>query len=341
VDVGHDRNAHPSSLPRRGANRAVARPYPSMTAEPDFGPAMWDPAQVRERRLADLAYRQHGVVALWQLRPLGFDKRWVHRRVLAGRLHPIFPGVYAVGHRRLTWRGRYAAAVLACGPDAVLSHVSAAILHGILRYRSGAIHVTTPATGRAKRRAIKLHEARQAARYAVTVDGIPVTSLAHTLLDLAASESGQVVARAIEESERNGLFDLGAVDRVLAENKGARGAKRLKVALIEYRPAPDWTRSDFEDEYFRQARMAGLPVAAVNNWVAGHEVDCVYYEQKLVIELDGGNYHHTTAARERDPQRDIHLQLAGYDVMRVTDKRLARDPKGVMADVRRMLDRPV
>jgi very-short-patch-repair endonuclease len=211
----------------------------------------------------------------------------------------------------------------------------------MLRYRSGVIHVTTAATGRAKRTAIELHEARNVAQYAARVDGIPVTSVPRTLLDLAASARGQVLARAIEDAERNGIFDLGAVDRVLAENKGARGANRLKLALIEYRPLPDWTRSEFEDEFFRQLRKAGLPLPAVNNWVAGHEVDCVYYEQKLVIELDGGNYHHTTAARERDPQRDIDLQLARYDVIRVTDKRLARDPKGVMADVRRMLNRPL
>src|SRR3712207_6747224 len=129
-----------------------------MTAEPDFGSGMRNKSQVGQQMLADLASRQHGVVASWQLRDLGFDRFVVHRWLRAGRLHPVHRGVYAVGHTRLTPSGRRMAAVLACGTVAFLSHRSAAAHWNLLRSRGSAMHVTVPATGRKRRDGIVIHQ---------------------------------------------------------------------------------------------------------------------------------------------------------------------------------------
>jgi hypothetical protein len=279
------------------------------------------------------------VVSRAQLLALEFTRHAIQNMLDARRLHPVWPGVYAVGHARLTWKGRYMAGVLACGPGAVLSHRSAGVLHALLRGSSGRVHVTTP-EGRRTRPGLRVYEGADICNYATTVDGIPAMTVARTLLSLAATVRPGTLARAIEESERLQVFDLREIDDVLDAHPGARGSRRLREALAAYRFIPDWTRSGFEDEFLRVLAGAGLPLPAVNNWVEGHEVDCVWFEEKLVVELDGGNYHQTTAARIRDPHRDADLQLAGFAVHRVTDRQLALDPGVVIHDVRRLLTRP-
>jgi very-short-patch-repair endonuclease len=294
--------------------------------------------------LADLATKQHGVVSHVQLVGLGFSEAQIKRRIVTGRLHAVHRGVYAVGHRRLTRNGRWMAAVLACGPLAFLSHFDAALLWGVRRSSLARIHVTTltPERGRGKQTGLVVHQPRSLHEDdRALVDGIPVTSIARTALDLSEVVNRRQLDRLIEEAERRELFDLARFDELLERTRGRKGKRLLAQALIDYRPGPDWTRSDLEDEFLRQLRLAELPAPAVNNWVAGYEVDCVWFEQRAIVELDGGGFHDTTAARQRDPQRDLALQLAGYVVMRVRDTRLERDPAGVMDDVRRMLSRPV
>ena len=294
--------------------------------------------------LATLATRQFGVVAHRQLRALGFTDDQIDWRIRTGRLHPVHRGVYAVGHRRLKRERWWMAAVLACGPDALLSHGDGAVLWGIRRSASLArIHVTTltAARGRGRRAGIvvhqpcSLHDDDRA-----LVDGIPVTSVARTLLDLCDVLRCDQVDRAVEESERLGLFDLTQADAVIERTRGRRARRMLASAVAAYRPGPAWTRSELEEAFLRLVRAAGLPAPAANGWVAGHEVDCVYHDARLVIELDGGDYHDTTAARERDPVRDADLQAVGHAVLRITGKRLAADPEGVVRSVRALLNRP-
>src|SRR3954454_7513519 len=143
-----------------------------------------------DQEIAGLAERQHGVVAFWQLIGVGLSRQAIHRRVSAGRLHQLYRGVYAVGHRKVTWHGRIMAAVLVHGPDAVASHRTAAALWDLLPHRGNVVYVTVPASGRAKRKGIVLEQVRALDEQDRAVrDGIPVTALARTLIDVFGTES--------------------------------------------------------------------------------------------------------------------------------------------------------
>jgi very-short-patch-repair endonuclease len=226
------------------------------------------------------------------------------------------------------------AAALAHGPLAVLSHRTAAAVHALLRSSTPTAHVTVPANGRRKRRGIVLHQAALAEHERTLVDNLPVTTVARTLLDLAA-DNDPLLHRAIEEAEHLRLLDIKAVDL----DSKRPGVRNLRHALTIYRPGPAWTRSEFERRFLKELRRAGLPLPAVNAWIDRYEVDCVWWDQKLIVELDGGDYHDTTAARERDPQRDADLQLKGFRILRITDRRLDQEPAAVMALIRDFLSR--
>ena len=306
-----------------------------MTIEPDFFRNSCGKPQPLALVLADLAARQHGVVATWQLWPLGFTDDQVQYWSRTGRLHRIHRGVYAVGHARITGNGRWMAAALAQGPLAVLSHRTAAAVWSLLRSSSATAHVTVPATGRGRRPGIVLHQQALSDHERTEVDGLPVTSVARTLLDLAA-DGDPLLDRAIEESEHLRLFDLKQVDALMAP--GRRGVRRLERALAIYRPATGAERSHFERRVLQAIRAAGLPEPAVNVWLFGAERDLVWLDHKLVVELDGP-WHQGTAARIRDPQRDAILQLRDYNVVRVPQHWFDTDPAGVVQTIRDFLSR--
>jgi very-short-patch-repair endonuclease len=175
----------------------------------------------------------------------------------------------------------------------------------------------------------RLTEAEQA-----TVDGIPATSVARTLLDLARSRD-PLLRYAVEEALQNEVLEFDAIDALA----GRRGIRRLNAAVAAYRPTPGWTRSRLERRFFQLMREAGLPLPAVNLTVAGYQVDMLWREQRLIVEVDGPP-HEGAAARQRDPERDARLQIAGYRVYRVTDKALVNDPATVVANVRALLMYP-
>jgi predicted transcriptional regulator of viral defense system len=170
--------------------------------------------------VAALAARQHGLVARRQLIELGIDRGGIHRRVKAGRLHGVHRGVYAVGYRRLSRHGRWMAAVLSCGPRAVLSHGSAAALWGVLVISGSLIDVATPTRSRHNRGAIAVHRLRDLHPEDYRLrEGIPVTSVARTLLDIAPVVKTKSLRRAIDEAERLQMFDLRAVERDRARRR--------------------------------------------------------------------------------------------------------------------------
>jgi predicted transcriptional regulator of viral defense system len=157
----------------------------------------------QEHAVARLAARQHGVVAFPQLKALGFTKYAVHRRVRTGRLHALYRGVYAVGHRALTTKGRWLAAVLACGPSAVLSHRTALALWALRPVSAGPIDVTVLRSGGRGQPGICLHCVRALrAKDRTILDAIPVTSVARTLLDYAQTASPQQLRAALQSAER-------------------------------------------------------------------------------------------------------------------------------------------
>ncbi len=223
-----------------------------------------------DRLIAALAERQHGVVAVWQLLELGLSRGAIQYRVSIGRLHLVHRGVYAVGHRKLTRHGHWMAAVLAYSPDAVLSHRSAAALWAIGQ-SSYKIDVTTPHSKR-HRRTIRAHTSRLDPEDHTTHDGIPVTSVARTIFDLAAQISDTALTRLIEESDRRELFDLRALDRAIARRPRTTGVVRLNQVLAAYRGTAD-TRSNLERGFRALIADAELPEPQFNVLVAGVPVD--------------------------------------------------------------------
>lgn len=283
--------------------------------------------------LANLAERQHGVVSIRQLTgPLGYSRSAVYRAVDAGRLHRLYPGVYAVGHTNLSPHGQCLAAVLACGPDALLSHVSAAWLWDLTKTSPLPASVSTP-LHRRRRPPLRLHEARSLAPDDRALrDGIPVTSLARTLLDLAATVRFEWLEKMIERSEDLGLFDLREVEDLLARTVGHPGHGRLRRAIALYKPT-SFTRSSLE----RLCLAAGLPQPRTNYVEEGFELDCYWPEFRFAVELDLFETHGTRAAFERDRRRQEDLLLAGIGMTRVTGPRLEREPDEVIERVGRLL----
>jgi hypothetical protein len=167
-------------------------------------------------------------------------------------------------------------------------------------------------------------------------ESIPVTSVARTLVDLAGVANLHQVERAVESAERLGRLDVRAIEELDALGRGRRGVRALRALLGEYRePAP--TRSELERRFLKLCRDAALPPPAVNAFVAGLELDFVWHDGRLVVELDGHAFHGTRAAFERDRVRDASLQVAGYRVLRVTHRRLEAEPAAVIAEARALL----
>ena len=233
---------------------------------------MADKRRTEERRqgLADLARRQYGVISARQLRGLGYSYDQIADGSAAARLHRLHRGVYAVGHLHLDWRGHCFAATLACAP-AFASHTSAGWLWGLLRYAPGRLDVTAP-TRRHPKAAVRLHHARLDARDCTEREGIPVTSLARTVLDLAAVLSPDRLDRVLERSEELRLLDLVAIDEVLGRVGHHRGATKLRGALAIYRDDPTVTRSRLERRFLALVRKAGLPRPAMNFPLGGYEL---------------------------------------------------------------------
>jgi very-short-patch-repair endonuclease/predicted transcriptional regulator of viral defense system len=287
--------------------------------------------------ISELAERQHGVVARRQLIDLGVSKGSIQHRIAICRLHPVFRGVYAVGHPRLTQRGRWMAAVLTAGAGALLSHRSGAALWGIASYAGQWIDVTSSGARRARRHALVVHGGLLSAEDHSVRDNIAVTSVARTLLDLAEVVDRQRLARAVEEAERLELFDLKAIDRLLERSRGRRGTKALRLVIADFGPIAI-TRSELERLFMSLCRESALPLPATNRLVEGFEVDALWEAERLVVELDGFAFHRTSSAFETDRRRDAMLLLAGYRVLRLTHRRLVDEPAAVAAEIRRLLE---
>lgn len=286
-----------------------------------------------------IATRQHGVVSIRQLEHLGFGRTSVHREVAAGRLHRLHRGVYAVGHQRLSWHGHCLSAVLANTPSAVASHFSAGWLWGLLLNRpSGKFHLTAP-TRRHPKPQFVLHRAVLADEDRAFVEGIPVTSLARTHLDLAAEVSLDRVSRFLARSEADEAVDLHAVEALLARCGHHPGRRTLRAALAIHKPDPTITRSGLEREFRDLALQAGLPPPSMNFVVAGYELDAYWPDHRFAVELEVFETHGNRASFEADPVRDEELLLVGIEMIRVTGPRLQREPETVIGRVRTLLER--
>lgn len=228
------------------------------------------------------------------------------------------------------------AAVLANAP-AVASHYSAAWLLGLLRTRpSGAFHLTARTRRHAKRR-FRVHFASLADDDLDVADGIPITALPRTLLDLAAAFSPAQLNWALERSEERRRFDLAPIDELLSRTAGHPGRGPLGRALAIYRPDPELTRSGVERSFRRLVEEAGLPRPSMNFAYAGYELDVFWPDARFAVELDVYETHGSRAAFERDRLRQEELKLIGVEMIRVTGPRLKREPKVVAERVAALL----
>jgi very-short-patch-repair endonuclease len=282
-------------------------------------------------RVAAMADAQHGVVAAWQLRDLGMAYSVMAERATRGHLFRIHHGVYAVGRRNLTTKGHWMAAVFACGRHSFRSHRTAAALHGVRQTSQRKVDITTP-TWRPDRPTIRIHSATLRPEDTANLDNIPTTSIARTILDLAALLTETQLARVIEEAERRQLFDLRSLHKAMGRRPTARGTKTLRSVLAAYTD-PANTRSELERAFLALIRNAKISEPLVNTIVAGLEVDFFWPQFNLVVELDGRAYHTTAKAFERDRERDAILLRHGIRVLRITYNRLTTAPGSVIADL--------
>src|SRR4051794_21182374 len=285
-----------------------------------------DPRRV-DRAVARFVARQHGVVSRPQLRALGLSDDAIDRRADAGRLHRLHRGVYAVGHTVLTTRGHWMAAVLAAGPGAALSHASAAALWDLRRSAATVVDVSVPGrAGRMKRRGLRIHRPRTLRPTEVTShQGIPVTTPARTILDLAATLQPHRLERLLDRAEILELTDYPALDAMARAHAG----HRVRRILAEYEAGATLKRSDLERLFLAICDTHGLPAPQVNHPVAGEEVDFLFAEQRLIVETDSWRFHKTRQAFERDRRRDATHLRAGYRTLRLTDRQLERRSREV------------
>jgi very-short-patch-repair endonuclease len=275
------------------------------------------------------------VVSHAQLLALGLSSNAINHRLLLGRLQPLHRGVYAVGHRALGPDGRRLAAVLACGPAAVLSHASAAALWELRPSSATRIDVTiVRRSGRRARAAIRIHRVHELRDDERTiVSAIPTTTVARTLLDLAALAPRPALARAVERAEILELFDLTAIQALLERHRGRPGTRKLAAAVADVAAAP-LTRSDLERRMVALCDAHGIARPRVNHRVLGHEVDFHWLGTPLIAEADSYKYHRSRRAFGHDRARDAELAIAGYTVTRFTDTEIATAPGAVAARLR-------
>jgi very-short-patch-repair endonuclease len=293
-----------------------------------------------EDRIAGLAARQRGLVTRAQLLRAGVSPHAVDRRVKTGRLRPVHRGVYLVGPL-VVRHARELAAVLACGPHAALSHRSAAALWQLLpdRPETEPVDVTLRRGDRGNRPGIRVHRVFSMGPRDVTkLDGIAVTTPARTLLDLAGLLDGRELERVLALAERRDLVSRRQLHSLLARRSGRRGARPLRE-LLGRGARPAFTRSEAEDRFLALIRRARLPSPEANVRIGDCEVDFLWREPRLVVEVDGFAFHASERQFESDRRRDARLLAAGFHVMRVTWRQLVDEPEALLVRVTQVLER--
>lgn len=283
-----------------------------------------------ELEIARLAARQHGMVTWKQLCAAGVSRKAITANVRNGWLAVRHRGVYQLG----VFGGPFAdemAALLACGPHAAIGHWSSTFVFALAPRPVGGVDVTIAKGLAGRRPGIRPHRTITLPPCDVVVKhGLRVTTPARTLLDLAATAPRHVLERLTEEAQVQRLASTAELLAVIERNPGRSGVRRLReiaLALDE----PLLTRSEAEKRLRALIRSAGLPLPRTNVTRAGWEVDAVWDAQRLVVEVDGYKYHRPPAAFERDRRKDADLMLAGYRVLRITWRRLTREPAQVIA----------
>ena len=271
-----------------------------------------------DEAIAALAARQGGAISRKQLMALGCDRWEIDYRVRIGRLHCVHRGVYAVGHVVLGIDGRRWAAVLAYAPASALSHAAAGAAFGFRRSNAAVIDVTVAGTGRKPQPGIRLHRRKAIADDELTtLDGLPITTAARTLLDLSASGvRGRPLATAVDRAEQSGVLDFADLALLLDRYAGRAGVPALRDALDRY--AGGDARSALEEIVGELCAVHGIPRPQENVVVLGKVRDFYWPEARLVVEADSYAWHRSPDAMADDRRRDVELTLAGIRTLRFT-----------------------
>lgn len=273
----------------------------------------------------------------------------ISRTATAGRLHPIFRGVYAVGHAGIGDLGRLRAATLACGPGTVISHRSAAALLGLIDKGPVVIDVNAPGERGRRIDGIRFHRVRAPRGEEVgTVGGIPCTSPARTLVDLAGVSSTWTLRGAFERAAQRQCLDIVAIEA--AADPGRRGVRSLLALVDEWRSAAPIAKkgrlkSPLEAKVLPLLVRRNLPTPLLNAPIAIEngriEVDFLWPDHHLVVEADSRDFHSTPVAFERDRWRDRELMRAGYATLRVTHRQAEREAAAVADTIAARISRAV
>jgi very-short-patch-repair endonuclease len=291
------------------------------------------PAERREwadRRVAGVAAQRDGLITRTELAGIGLTRDAVAHRVARGRLRLVHPGVYAVGNAPLDATARLRAALLAAGDGATLSHHAAAAAHGLAPLPAGPVDVIS--RRRVRIAGVAAHRHALAPGERTTAGGLPATTVARTVLDLAAVVPPRALDRLIQEGHARRRVTRAQLERVLAAHPGARGTAALRDAL-----AATGTRSELERAFLRLVRAAGLPVPETNVRLGGFEVDALWRAARVVVELDGFAAHASPWAHDRDRRKDSALRAIGHTMLRFSAGQVRRHPHVVVADVARAL----
>jgi very-short-patch-repair endonuclease len=286
-----------------------------------------DEEETADEVIARLAGLRHGVVRRGTLVAAGLSRGEIDGRIARGALHPVHRGVYAAGHRSLSAEGRWLAAVLACGPGAVLSHTSAAALWCIAAERGGP-HVTAPR--RLRPTGVAAHEGRLAALDRTRRSGIPVTSPARTVADLAQELGEEDLERALREAWFRRLLTVPALRDALSR----RPSRLLRELLDDLNP----TQSKLEDAFLRLCRRFRIPRPRAQLRAGRRRPDFVWPDARLVVEVDSWSAHSTPHAFQADRTLSNVVQLAGWTILRFTYRDVTRRPQLVAAQLRQALE---
>ena len=314
-----------------------------MEIEPTKIPVRQGKSQARswDAAIADLARSQHGVLSRSQLIHLGMGSGAIEGRIERGSLHGLHRGVYKVGYRRITRKGRWMAAVLAGGEGAVLSHRSAACLWRLLPPRSERIAITCPPGRVVRRKGIASHGSELGEDEGLIYDGIPVTSPFRTIFDLAAAVEMRELERAFHEAEARQMTDRVSLPMLLARYPGRRGRRKVE-ALLGSRAPVAITRNDFEEAFLALVDAYGLPRPRMNADLAlrgrFYEIDALWPVQRVAVELDSRSIHGTVKRFESDRHRGRILVAEGYRTVHVTWRQLQEEPEEIVVDLKSALE---
>jgi very-short-patch-repair endonuclease/predicted transcriptional regulator of viral defense system len=285
-------------------------------------------SESQSRQAWILARRQHGVITRSQLLDLGFSAEAIKHRIQKGRLHTVVRGVYAVGRPHLNREGRWVAAVLACGPGAVLSHRSAAALWGFGREHPAYIDVSVRRTSEARIPGLRCHRRPSLPSQEITARlNIPLTQPVRTFLDLATVTGPKTLERSINEADKLDVIDADALRRALDDHPGESGIRLLRHVLDKH----TFRLSDDElERLFRPlATAAGLSTPLTKHIVNKFEVDFFWPDLGLVVETDGWRYHRTPSAQTRDAFRFQVHTAHGLTPLRFSHYQVKYEPRHV------------